>query len=890
MSPRGNRTCPYRRVLAALLAPALLVPALFVPALLALATPALAAADVSTGAALPGATGEADFSEPGSGPLPAAEVVIAVVDPSLRGMPGQSLPPPDPEADSPLALAVTVVARGLEPGECAWRPLEGPFPHPAGVTQLPVAGARLCGPDGATVPWEAEPGCRPLTAVLAAPGDYTLTYTVDGPSAGQSLAPGALVLLPDVLRGPATAAVSLLVLPPERWHLLTNVPEVLPGGAQVDRELGGIRLVLDVVTLPHVRILLSPTEPHVLLEAPAPAEAAQNGQPPAPVAVLRVWVAPGPRESGPPVSEPEQPAQAGQPAQGEQATQVDEIRLALAKVAGLFASHATWVAAFHGSAGSSADTALPPGTAPLVVNVPLPPAGDDAGLFRDALDTLWLLTSAKPRDPVAARFVALGAWPLARAALLEQAGINDPHAGPVALAGAVCAEHRSYQETLPTPSPGPAPPAPPAIEAAPLVSACLLARAAGVGPSDFLGLVVSALQAGEEFLPGLKAALERARGPLAGDSLRLLESLATAGSLPRLPEDILAMGDPDADGDGLPDRLDPAPNVKGVSVTVDGRVVRWDVPPDLVRGRVMVPVRFLAETLGAEVTWDAIARQVVARYGSRVIVFPADSWSYTVNGRTYFSDAPARVSAGRTLVSLRFAAKALDVSVEWDAATLTAIVDRSLPYRDSYPPPVSGRLAYLTFDDGPHPSLTPRILDVLAAYEVKATFFVVGRAVARYPDIVRRIAAEGHALANHTYSHDLDPRSATWIYRSPEAYVAELDACDAEIAAVTGLHPVVTRPPGGSYPYLTQEFRDLLRDCGYVTYDWDVSAADSAVPRPAADQILARVVAGAREGRQSRLIILMHDGGSGHETTLEALPAVIEFLRHTGYSFAVLTG
>jgi len=199
-------------------------------------------------------------------------------------------------------------------------------------------------------------------------------------------------------------------------------------------------------------------------------------------------------------------------------------------------------------------------------------------------------------------------------------------------------------------------------------------------------------------------------------------------------------------------------------------------------------------------------------------------------------------------------------------------------------------VAYLTFDDGPNPEMTPRILAVLAEKRAPATFFVIGYLAARYPDLLRRMVAEGHALGNHTYSHDLTKSSPSWVYRSPEAYLGELDAADEAIAAATGLHPVVTRPPGGSYPYLTQEFRDAMAGKGYLTYDWDISAADSAVPRPTAEQILARIRARAEDRGRTSLVILMHDGGDDHETTLGALPLVIDLLRLEGYRLDTLTG
>ncbi len=519
-------------------------------------------------------------------------------------------------------------------------------------------------------------------------------------------------------------------------------------------------------------------------------------------------------------------------------------------------------------------------------NVFLGPDADPGQVARETLDTLWLLSGRTAAgDATADRWLTEGLWALARHSLLTAAGL----AGEAALARELWRESEAYRRLGEEQTGPPTPP----LEGAPLVSAYLLARALAITPEVLLQRACSVLDGGstagaDGATAGLLEALAKAGGPDAGE---LLTCLARSGRLPGLPEEVLALADPDTDGDGLPDRIDPFPRLKGVSVVVDGRTVRWDVPPAVMDGRIMVPVRFLAESLGLDASWDAEERRVLVRQDQDVIVFPLGSPSYVLGGVTHWTDAPARVVGERTLAPLRFVAQALNVFLAWDGSTLTAAIDRGLPYPvGPERPSPSDRVVYLTFDDGPNPSMTPRILDTLAQGQARATFFVMGCVAARYPDLLRRIAREGHALGNHTYSHDLDENSPGWIYRCPAAYVEELDACDRTIAEATELHPVVTRPPGGSEPYLTEAFRQALRDGGYVSHGWDVSAADSAVPRPTVEQILARIRVCADEPGRTRLIILMHDGGSDHETTLQALPAVIDYLKSAGYTFGVLTG
>jgi len=539
-------------------------------------------------------------------------------------------------------------------------------------------------------------------------------------------------------------------------------------------------------------------------------------------------------------------------------------------------------------------------TLPDAVNVFADARSSAADVAGATLDAAWLQLAAS--SPAAASdttdttdilFLDQGVWPLARHALLLQAGqaLGLGLVGEADLAAALVAESQSYRE---------APTACPA-EGAPLCSAYLIARAAELGPEELLS---RALSTACDRPTGLVAALAPPE---------LAVRLTTGTRLPDLPADLLALADPDTDQDGLPDRLDPEPLVKGVSVVVDGRLVRWDVPPVVRDGRIMVPLRALAESLGLEVSWDEAAQKVLVARAETRAEFPIGCPWYTLAGRMYLTDAPALVLGGRVLVPLRYAAEALNVFLAWDQATLTATLDSRRPYEGPGAPEGTGRdggsggqgpsgesggrepdvethvrTAYLTFDDGPNPAMTPRVLEVLADKKVRATFFVIGRQAQRYPDLLRRIVSEGHALGNHTFSHDLDRTSPGWVYRSPQAYVDELEACDKVIAAATGLHPAATRPPGGSYPYLTREFKDALAAAGFRTYDWDVSAADSAVPRPTAAQIIARIKETAGSKGRTRLIILMHDGGDDHETTLQALPAVIDLLRALGYGFDIL--
>jgi peptidoglycan/xylan/chitin deacetylase (PgdA/CDA1 family) len=177
----------------------------------------------------------------------------------------------------------------------------------------------------------------------------------------------------------------------------------------------------------------------------------------------------------------------------------------------------------------------------------------------------------------------------------------------------------------------------------------------------------------------------------------------------------------------------------------------------------------------------------------------------------------------------------------------------------------SGRVA-LTFDDGPHPQWTPRVLDMLRHAGVKATFCVVGTEVRRYPALVARVVREGHTLCNHTWQHELD------LGTKPEPEIrANLDATNREIRrAVPGARIKFFRHPGGKW---TPEAVKVSRELGMTPLDWDVDPQDWK--KPTADAIRTRVINQARPGS----IVLLHDGGGDRAGTLAACPAMVGELK-----------
>ncbi len=187
---------------------------------------------------------------------------------------------------------------------------------------------------------------------------------------------------------------------------------------------------------------------------------------------------------------------------------------------------------------------------------------------------------------------------------------------------------------------------------------------------------------------------------------------------------------------------------------------------------------------------------------------------------------------------------------------------------------VPGPVVALSFDDGPDPTFTPQVLQILANAGVKATFCVIGRDVRRFPDLLRTIAQQGHAICNHTDSH---PRLNRL---TPNQVEAQLAPVSQLIRDTVGVAPAFVRAPYGD---LNGDTVAVAHKLGLRVLGWSVDPSDYL--KPPADRLAARVVGAVKPGS----VVLMHDGGEGQDRsqTVAALPAIIERLRAQGYTFVV---
>jgi len=184
------------------------------------------------------------------------------------------------------------------------------------------------------------------------------------------------------------------------------------------------------------------------------------------------------------------------------------------------------------------------------------------------------------------------------------------------------------------------------------------------------------------------------------------------------------------------------------------------------------------------------------------------------------------------------------------------------------------KVVAFTFDDGPNEIYTPQLLDIFAREEVKATFFLLGEHVEKYPEIVKRIHSEGHEIGNHSFSHSFLP-----LYT--KSYVKrQIESTSALLEKTVGLTPSYFRPPMGLF---TPSVLDAISESGMTAVVGEVYPRDPY--NPGTDKIVERVLSRIEPGS----IIILHDSGTfgkiDRSQTIAAVPIIIDRLRDRGYRF-----
>lgn len=193
------------------------------------------------------------------------------------------------------------------------------------------------------------------------------------------------------------------------------------------------------------------------------------------------------------------------------------------------------------------------------------------------------------------------------------------------------------------------------------------------------------------------------------------------------------------------------------------------------------------------------------------------------------------------------------------------------------------KIAYLTFDDGPNISVTPKVLDILKKEEVKATFFVIGKNVKQYPEIVKREYEEGHYIANHGYNHNNKK-----LYKNKESFIKEVKETDEEIGKAIEVENYcshIFRFPNGFMSSQNKsqkkEAVKLLKEMDYTYIDWNCLNNDS-IKKYSPKELLNNLKKTSK-GKQT-LVILMHDTKDVSDSS-KVLEETIKYLKNEGYKF-----
>lgn len=185
---------------------------------------------------------------------------------------------------------------------------------------------------------------------------------------------------------------------------------------------------------------------------------------------------------------------------------------------------------------------------------------------------------------------------------------------------------------------------------------------------------------------------------------------------------------------------------------------------------------------------------------------------------------------------------------------------------------VEGPYLAITFDDGPHPKNTPRLLDMLKERGIKATFYVIGQNVVQYPDILQRMVAEGHEIGNHSYTHPSLTKC------SPGKVSEEITKTNEAIFQAAGVKPTTMRPPyGATNSSITQRLHDEFE---LAVIMWSVDPLDWKIRK--ASHVSNHILQNSKAGS----IILAHDI---HPSTIDAMPAALDGLLAKGHKFVTVS-
>ncbi len=288
------------------------------------------------------------------------------------------------------------------------------------------------------------------------------------------------------------------------------------------------------------------------------------------------------------------------------------------------------------------------------------------------------------------------------------------------------------------------------------------------------------------------------------------------------------------------------------------------------------------------IKYNDITAPVLTLLGDETVRIIAGG-NYTEPGYTAIDDAEGDITSKVVVSGVYDLTTAGEYTVTYtvtDNYGNTATATRTIKviqksYTNTPSNPVDGHVIYLTFDDGPSQH-TPRLLEILAKYDVKATFFVVGTAATGYFD---DIVAGGHSIALHANNHDYNK-----IYASEDAYFEDLYAIQDKVHEQTGVYTYLMRFPGGSSntasgynPGIMTKLTQAVQDKGFYYFDWNVDSKDAGGAKTA-DEVFNNVIKGVQNHEQS--VVLQHDIWG---YSVDAVERIIQWGLANGYVFAALS-
>ena len=184
----------------------------------------------------------------------------------------------------------------------------------------------------------------------------------------------------------------------------------------------------------------------------------------------------------------------------------------------------------------------------------------------------------------------------------------------------------------------------------------------------------------------------------------------------------------------------------------------------------------------------------------------------------------------------------------------------------------TGKVVYLTFDDGPHPVASNEILNLLDQYEAKATFFMLEPNMKRTKEVVKNMKEKGHSIGVHGVTHDVSK-----VYKSPENFVNEMNQAIDSIREIAGIDTHLVRAPYGSKPYITSEFKAASDSNNFILWDWNVDSRDWQLTN--GDFVESTITQVNQLVGKEPIVILLHE----KQTTSAHLEELLQYFSNNGF-------